>query len=99
MTKREPKEKIRIPTREAKPKPGMFDNLRRREQIETVPLEDLVGPLREPAAPKPQESSPAESASLAPVAPLALRSESPVQSVSLVENISLVESTVDFWSA
>ena len=99
MTKREPKEKIRIPTREAKPKPGMFDNLRRREQVETVPLEDLVGPLREPAAPKTQESSPAESTSLAPVTPLALRGESLVESVSPVENISLVESTVDFWDA
>ena len=45
MTKSEQKPKLQIPTRSPKPKGDMFANLRTREQIETVPFEELVAPL------------------------------------------------------
>jgi hypothetical protein len=43
MTKSDQKPKLDIPTRKAKPKGNMFANLRRPEQVETVPFEELVG--------------------------------------------------------
>ena len=42
MTKREPKDKIQIPTRIARPKGDMYKNLRRPEQVETISIEELV---------------------------------------------------------
>lgn len=45
MTKSEQKPKLQISTRRPKPKGDMFANLRTREQIETVPFEDLVAPV------------------------------------------------------
>jgi hypothetical protein len=47
MTKSDPKEKLRIPTRTAKPKGDMFANLRRRDQVETVPFEELIRPVED----------------------------------------------------
>jgi hypothetical protein len=45
MTKRDPKDKLQIPTRKAGPKEsGMFQNLRRPEQIESLTLEEIAGP-------------------------------------------------------
>ncbi len=44
MTKREPKGKIQIPTRTARPKGDMYKNLRRPDQVETVSIEELVAP-------------------------------------------------------
>jgi hypothetical protein len=44
MTKSDRKQKLQIPTRTAKPKGDMFANLRRREQVETIPFEELVSP-------------------------------------------------------
>ncbi len=49
MTKREPKEKVRVPTRSVKPKGDMFQNLRRPEEVEAISIEELVAPA-EPAA-------------------------------------------------
>jgi hypothetical protein len=49
MTKREPKEKVRVPTRSVKPKGNMFQNLRRPEEVEAISIEELVAPA-EPAA-------------------------------------------------
>ena len=42
MTKREPKEKISIPTRAARPKGDMFRNLRRPEEVESLSIEEIV---------------------------------------------------------
>src|SRR5919206_5208275 len=42
MNKREPKEKITIPTRAARPKGDMFRNLRRPEEIESLSIEEIV---------------------------------------------------------
>lgn len=42
MTKSDRKQKLEIPTRKPKPKGDMFANLRKREQVETVPFEELV---------------------------------------------------------
>ncbi|MGA9994822.1 MAG: hypothetical protein WBP93_05365 [Pyrinomonadaceae bacterium] len=44
MTKSNQKEKLQIPTRAPKPKGDMFANLRTRDQVETVPFEELVAP-------------------------------------------------------
>jgi hypothetical protein len=44
MTKREPKEKVRVPTRSVKPKGNMFQNLRRPEEVEAISIEELVAP-------------------------------------------------------
>lgn len=44
MMKREPKPKLSIPTRAPKPKGGMYDNLRRPDQVESIPFEELVAP-------------------------------------------------------
>ena len=49
MTKREPKEKVRVPTRSVKPKGNMFQNLRRPEEVEAISIEELVAPA-EPVA-------------------------------------------------
>lgn len=49
MTKREPKEKVRVPTRSVKPKGNMFQNLRRPEEVEAINIEELVAPTQ-PAA-------------------------------------------------
>ncbi len=40
MTKREPKEKVRVPTRSVKPKGNMFQNLRRPEEVEAISIEE-----------------------------------------------------------
>ena len=44
MTKREPKEKVQVPTRTARPKGDMFLNLRRPEEVESLSIEELVAP-------------------------------------------------------
>ena len=44
MTKREPKPKLSIPTRTARPKGDMFNNLRRPEEVESLSIEEIVGP-------------------------------------------------------
>jgi hypothetical protein len=49
MTKREPKEKVRVPTRSVKPKGNMFQNLRRPEEVEAISIEELVAQA-EPSA-------------------------------------------------
>ena len=55
MTKREPKEKVRIPTRSVKPKGDMFQNLRRPEEVEAISIEELVAPAGPTAtAPAPE---------------------------------------------
>lgn len=77
MSKTDPKQKLEIATRKAKPKPPMFGNLRTREQVETVDFEDLVAPATAPAPPAPgapNVSTPphrAPGASNAPPAPYA----------------------------
>lgn len=52
MTKREPNEKVRVPTRSVKPKGTMFQNLRRPEEVEPISIEELVAPAEPAAAPK-----------------------------------------------
>lgn len=52
MTKGEPKAKITIPTRIARAKGGMFDNLRKPEEVESLSIEELVSP----SASQPQDS-------------------------------------------
>ncbi|HEY9403273.1 MAG TPA: replication protein [Pyrinomonadaceae bacterium] len=52
MSKGEPKAKITIPTRTARAKGGMFDNLRKPEEVESLSIEDLVSPF----ASQPQDS-------------------------------------------
>jgi hypothetical protein len=42
MTKREPREKISIPTRTARPKGDMFRNLRKPEEVESLSIEEIV---------------------------------------------------------
>jgi hypothetical protein len=42
MTKREPKDKLKIPTRTARPKGDMFQNLRRPEEIESLSIEEIA---------------------------------------------------------
>ncbi len=42
MTEREHKNKLQIPTRTARPKGNMFQNLRKPEQIESLTIEELV---------------------------------------------------------
>jgi hypothetical protein len=42
MTKREPKNKISIPTRAVRPKGDMFQNLRKPEEIESLTIEEIV---------------------------------------------------------
>ncbi len=44
MTKRDHKEKLQIPTRKARPKGDMFQNLRKPEEIESLSIEELVAP-------------------------------------------------------
>ncbi len=44
MTKREPKNKLQIPTRMARPKGDMFHNLRKPEEVESLSMEELVAP-------------------------------------------------------
>jgi len=52
MTKREPKEKMRVPIRSVKPKGNMFQNLRRPEEVEAISIEELVAPTETAAAPE-----------------------------------------------
>ena len=52
MSKGEPKAKITIPTRTARAKGGMFDNLRKPEEVESLSIEELVSPF----ASQPQDS-------------------------------------------
>lgn len=42
MTKREPKSKLQIPTRMARPKGDMFRNLRKPEEVESLSIEELT---------------------------------------------------------
>jgi hypothetical protein len=42
MTKREPKDKITVPTRAARPKGDMFRNLRKPEEVESLSIEEIV---------------------------------------------------------
>ena len=44
MTKGEPKGKLNISTRMARPKGDMFQNLRRPEQVESISIEELIAP-------------------------------------------------------
>lgn len=44
MTRGETKGKLNIPTRMARPKGNMFQNLRRPEQVESISIEELVAP-------------------------------------------------------
>jgi hypothetical protein len=65
MTKSEQKPKLQIATRKPKAKGDMFANLRTREQIETVPFEDLVTPISQENAshqsqPNPTHTAPAQ---------------------------------------
>jgi hypothetical protein len=46
MSERKPKPKQTIPTRRPKPKGDMFANLRRPEEIDSVPIEELLAPTR-----------------------------------------------------
>lgn len=48
MSKGEPKPKITIPTRTARAKGGMFNNLRKPEEIESISIEELVAPVQPP---------------------------------------------------
>lgn len=52
MTKSDAKSKMQIPTRAARPKGGMFDNLRKPEEVESLSIEELVSPV----ASQPQDS-------------------------------------------
>lgn len=63
MTKREPKPKIDIQTRKAGPKGKGFANLRSPEQVESIPFEELLAPLRHDNLGGAKESSPAKIAS------------------------------------
>lgn len=45
MSKGDTKAKITIPTRTARAKGGMFDNLRKPEEVESLSIEDLVSPF------------------------------------------------------
>ena len=58
MTKSEQKPKLQIATRKPKAKGDMFANLRTREQIETVPFEELVTPINREDASHPAQPSP-----------------------------------------
>lgn len=42
MTKQDPKKKLQVPTRTARPKGDMFKNLRRPEEVESLTLEEIV---------------------------------------------------------
>lgn len=44
MTKREPKQKLQVPTRAPRAKGDMFQNLRRPEEVESISVEELVAP-------------------------------------------------------
>lgn len=44
MTKRDPRQKIEVPTRTPKAKGGMFENLRKPGEVESIPFEELVRP-------------------------------------------------------
>lgn len=57
MTKRESKEKMRVPTRSVKPKGSMFQNLRRPEEVEAISIEELVAPATPAATSVIQESA------------------------------------------
>jgi hypothetical protein len=57
MTKSESKSKLQIPTRTARPKGGMFDNLRKPEEVESLSIEELVSPFTS----QPQDSQPPDS--------------------------------------
>lgn len=48
MTERKPKLKIEIQTRRAGPKGRGFANLRRPDQVESIPFEELIAPLDRP---------------------------------------------------
>jgi hypothetical protein len=64
MTKREPKPKLEIPTRKARPKGQGFANLRTPEQVESIPFEELLAPLESDAASRVSETSQVRQASL-----------------------------------
>jgi hypothetical protein len=53
MTKGELKGKLNIPTRMARPKGDMFQNLRRPEQVESISIEELVAPPAPAETPTP----------------------------------------------
>ncbi len=53
MTKGEVKGKLNIPTRMARPKGDMFQNLRRPEQVESISIEELVAPPTVAESPTP----------------------------------------------
>jgi hypothetical protein len=44
MTKRNPKPKLQVPTRAPRAKGDMFENLRKPEEVESIPFEELVAP-------------------------------------------------------
>jgi hypothetical protein len=48
MTKRDPKPKLQVPTRAPRAKGDMFENLRKPEQVESIPFEELVAPPDSP---------------------------------------------------
>jgi hypothetical protein len=66
MTKSDQKPKLQISTRKPKPKGDMFANLRTRDQIETVPFEDLVAPVNSTDTNNPTQPSPTQPNSTQP---------------------------------
>lgn len=71
MTKEKPKDKLKIPTRTARPKGDMFQNLRRPEQVESLSIQELLTePLDSTQLTSTQaDSTQLDSTQLSPIAP------------------------------
>ena len=70
MTKSDHKQRLQISTRKPKPKGDMFANLRTRDQIETVPFEELVAPVSTEETTNPTRPNPAQPDPTRPNLPL-----------------------------
>jgi len=72
VTKREPKNKLQIPTRMARPKGDMFKNLRKPGEIDSLSIEELTEQVAPPLSPSGgqtplhRQTSPSQPVSIAP---------------------------------
>jgi len=70
MTKSDAKRKMSIPTRTARPKGGMYDNLRKPEEVESLSIEELIAsPDSTRLNSTRLDSPPPDSTQLSPIAP------------------------------
>jgi DNA-binding Lrp family transcriptional regulator len=98
MTKKEPKPRLEIPTRKAGPKGRGFANLRKPEEVESIPFEELLAPLESSQVSRTSLASQASQASETRLVSTPIDARSETSLVSQTSQVSQTDQAVNLMS-